>query len=394
MKLFKRTLGLILIIVALAVVTSVVMYSPEYMIRILRYGESDINDISIFTDHKIESSSKPFKYSTAINEGIGEILIRDSGELSELLEQSSTTSFLVIQNNTLVYEKYFGQNDVSTLNTSFSSVKSIVSILVGIAIDEGYIVSEADSIELYLPEFKNTRFGKITIEELLRMRSSISYKEGPLWFGDDARTYYTPDLRKLALHSIKNDSEYEGNFHYNNYHPLLLGIILERSTGMSVSQYFEEKIWNKIGAEYSASWSLDSVESSFEKMESGLNFRSIDYAKIGSMLLNQGKWNSSTIVSEDWLNKSIYSSEEYEAQNYIGSFLEGRNTNYQYMWYSENDESKDGNYYAAGKYGQFIYISPESNIVIVRTGNNTGNIDWWPDILHEVSAKVNNKLGK
>lgn len=69
---------------------------------------------------------------------------------------------------------------------------------------------------------------------------------------------------------IKIDKEYEGNFHYNNYHPLLLGIILERSTGQSVSSFLEEKLWKKLGTEYNASWSFDNNQSSFEKMEEAL----------------------------------------------------------------------------------------------------------------------------
>ena len=123
----------------------------------------------------------------------------------------------------------------------------------------------------------------ITIEDLLLMRSDIRYEEGNIWFGDVAKTYYMPNLRDLALSPDELTTKYEGKFHYNNYHPLLLGIILERSTGKHVAEYLEEKLWRKMGAEQDASWSLDSEESGFEKMESGINFIAIDFVKIGSM---------------------------------------------------------------------------------------------------------------
>lgn len=79
--------------------------------------------------------------------------------------------------------------------------------------------------------------------------------------------------------------EYNGRFYYNNYHPLLLGLISERSIGQSVYEFFGCEIWQKIGAEYDAYWSVDSNKSGFGKMESGINFRAVDFLKIGSMVL-------------------------------------------------------------------------------------------------------------
>jgi CubicO group peptidase (beta-lactamase class C family) len=174
---------------------------------------------------------------------------------------------------------------------------------------------------------------------------------------------------------METDKDYNGEFLYNNYHPLLLGIILERAAGMSVSEYFRQKIWDKIGAESDASWSLDSEKSGFEKMESGLNFKSIDFIKIGSMLLHRGKWNGETLVSEAWLDRSIIS-EDTSPQSSIG---------YQYMWYSFANEKGGYDYFAHGNHGQYLYISPENNTVIVRTGNEEGELDTWIDVLYQIS---------
>ena len=228
----------------------------------------------------------------------------------------------------------------------------------------------------------------ITIEDLLLMRSNISYEEGNIWFGDDAKTYYMPDLRDLALNHNVLTTNYQGKFHYNNYHPLLLGIILERSTGIRVSEYFEQKIWGKIGAENDASWSLDSKKTGFEKMESGINFKAIDFVKIGSMLLNGGTWNGQHIVNEEWIKLSTLSEFPLNNDVYKGSFLENSNTGYKYMWYSTPNNNGGLDYFAGGKYAQFLYISPENNIVILRTGKSAGNVDSWQDILKEVSLEV------
>ncbi|MFP4016802.1 MAG: serine hydrolase domain-containing protein, partial [Halanaerobiales bacterium] len=245
--------------------------------------------------------------------------------------------------------------------------------------------SEEQSIADYIQEFRDTTFQHISIKDLLLMRSDIYYEEGKLWFSDDTKTYYLPDLRDLAINNIRINKKYDGCFHYNNYHPLLLGIILERSTGVSVSAYLEEKIWSKLGMEYDATWSIDSFESNFEKMESGLNFRSIDFAKIGSMILHNGKWDEEDIVSDDWLKRSTIAEFPLKSEDYHGTFLENKNTAYKYMWYSLRNEKGGIDFYAAGKYGQYLYISPLNNTVIVRNGYSYGSVDWWPSVLAETA---------
>jgi len=396
-KVTKR-IGAILIIAIVCIIGfSVVLYSPEYMYRVLRYGESDVRDYLIFPKNEIIKSERPFNYSYEIDDRIGKMKVTYSisGELTEsnlesFLSSTNTMCFIVIHDDVVVFEEYYNGYSESSINTSFSTVKSMVSLLVGIAIDEGHIKSEDQLVEEFIEELKGTEIGKVTIKDLLLMRSPIKYHEGLLWFDDDAKTYYMPDLRKLAISGTEIDPDYNGKFHYNNYHPLLLGIIIERSTGKSVTDYFEEKIWKKIGARYNASWSIDSKESRFEKTESGLNFRAIDFAKVGSMLLHKGVWNENRIVSEQWIDKSTVAEFPLVEEEYNGSFLENKETGYQYMWYSTITQKLGIDYYALGKYGQFLYISPENNTAIVRTGINSGEVDWWPDILKEVASKVAN----
>jgi len=125
-------------------------------------------------------------------------------------------------------------------------------------------------------------------------------------------------------------------------------------------------------------------------MESGLNFRAIDLAKVGSMLLHKGFWNENRIVSEQWIDKSTVAEFPLVEEEYKGSFLENKETGYQYMWYSTITQKLGIDYFALGKYGQYLYISPKNNTVIVRTGVNYGEVDWWPDILKEIANKVAN----
>jgi CubicO group peptidase (beta-lactamase class C family) len=132
--------------------------------------------------------------------------------------------------------------------------KSFASALMGIAIDEGHIKSVDEPITNYLPELleKDKRFRSITIRHLLTMTSGIKYEEGGdlPWSedADDTKTYYATDLRELAL-NCQIEGEPGKYFEYNNYNPLLVGMILERATGMPVSHYMEAKLWMPMGME-------------------------------------------------------------------------------------------------------------------------------------------------
>ena len=394
----KVFIGIAIVLVVAIVGTlgvSMIIYSPDYLFRVLKNGNSGVDDYKIFSSRTIQKSDSPLSYSHNPDESIGDIevsaIISDEAvktDLDSFLAQTGTTSFIVLRDDEVVFEEYYNGYSSTSVNTSFSAAKSMNSLLIGIAIDEGFIQSENQLIEEFIAELEGTQIGEITIKQLLMMRSPIKYEEGGLWFGDDAKTYYMPDLRDMAINDTKINPDYNGKFHYNNYHPLLLGIIIERSTGRSVAEYFEEKIWKKIGAGSDASWSLDSEETQFEKMESGINFMSIDFVKIGSMLINNGEFNGNRVVSEDWINRSILADYPLNEQEYEGSFLEGKDTGYKYMWYSTINENNEIDYYAYGKYSQILYVSPANGIVILRTGTESGGIDWWPYILKEIVGEV------
>lgn len=397
--LFKRVILKILmgisVFVIITLLGSVIAFSPQYMYRIVRYGESDVKDYKIFPERIIKASQSPMIYEKALGNLEHHVIeYLENGQnrttdFNDYMENTGTTAFIVVHNDKLIHEGYYNGHTRESINTSFSSVKSIVTMLIGIAIEEGHISSEKDSIAKYIPELKNSDFENITIEDLLLMRSPIKYREGYLWFGDDAKTYYMPDLRNLAINSIKIDAKYDGGFLYNNYHPLLLGIILERSTGESVSSFLERTLWRKIGTEFDASWSLDSHKTGFEKMESGLNYRTIDFVKIGSLLLNEGRWDDEQIISNEWLEKSIFAHFPLDSNDYKRyPYMLNSGIGYQYMWYSIENTKGGYDFFAQGKYGQYLYISPENNVVIARNGFKVVNCGVWPLVLRDIADDI------
>jgi CubicO group peptidase (beta-lactamase class C family) len=267
---------------------------------------------------------------------------------------------------------------------------------VGVAIDQGLIGSVNDPITEYIPELaeRDVRFRNITVHDLLKMSSGIKYQEFFFFNGDNTLTYYYPDLRSIALTNTKIVDEPGEYFLYNNYHPLLLGIILERATGQSVAGFLEKNIWQRIGTEYPASWSLD--EHGFEKMESGINGRAIDFAKFGRLFLHKGQWEGEQVISEQWISESI-KDEGHPAAYYESSFgpeiRDAANGGYyQYMWYGLERKGGANDFYAAGRYGQIIYVSPQANLVIVRNGETYGpdmGLFDWIEIFYNVATQMN-----
>ena len=143
----------------------------------------------------------------------------------------------------------------------------------------------------------------ITLADLLTMASGLRYEESsfPFPWGDDTYTYYGTDLRSEALDRTEVEGPPGERWHYNNYNPLLLGLVLERATGESVSEQMSRRLWRPLGAASDASWSLDSDESGFEKLESGVNATALDYARFGLLFLHGGRWNGRRIVSRRWV---------------------------------------------------------------------------------------------
>jgi CubicO group peptidase (beta-lactamase class C family) len=281
----------------------------------------------------------------------------------DVLRATDTLAFLVVHDDRLVYERYFDGADRQTRQTSFSVAKSFVSTLVGIAIDEGRIGSVEDPVTDYLPELaaRDPRFERITLRHLLTMSSGLRYWETDLpWpWTDDTYTYYGVDLRDVALDRTRIERPPGQRWQYNNYHPLLLGMVLERATGMSVSNYLATRLWQPLGAEGDATWNLDSERSGFEKLESGLNATPVDFARFGQLFLHDGESNGTRIVSKGWVRAATTADVTTDPADL-----------YQYFWWV--DVERPGRFYALGNYGQYIYVAPDADAVVVRFGRDWG----------------------
>jgi CubicO group peptidase (beta-lactamase class C family) len=224
------------------------------------------------------------------------------------------------------------------------------------------------------------------------MSSGIKYVENGFINGDDALTYYYPDLHELALRKSSIDGEPGKTWLYNNYHPLMLGIILERATGTQVAKYLETKLWQPMGAEYPASWSLDSNKTAFEKMESGINARAIDFAKLGWLYLNGGAINGQQILPADWVDQATRMDTTVDRGVYYPSNMEQPYGHifHQLLWWGVQEDDGSHGFAAEGNFGQQIFVYPEKRIIIVRNGERYGiPTEEWFGLLMAFSKALN-----
>lgn len=340
--------------------------------RSIAWGDADVDDHTRFPSRAVPASGTAYVYEKAEGypDGLPATLVLPGGEkLADLFAGSQTTAFLVIKDDRLVYEGYFNGSSHDAVQTSFSVAKSFGSAMLGAAIADGVIASIDDPVTKYIPELlgRDPRFAAITIRHLVTMSSGLHYEEYGVPWSDDALTYYDPDLRGLALRKTRVEEPPGQRFHYNNYNPLLFGMILERATGQNVAGYLSATIWKPVGAEADATWSIDSNENGFEKMESGINARAIDFAKLGSLYLHRGEFNGRRILPAEWTDASTT-----PALPTGLPFSSG----YGRWWWTHEAEGLGAYYSARGNKGQFVFVFPSKGLIVTRHGRDYGGVDW------------------
>ena len=353
--------------------------------KISKIGLPESDDYKLFAGRTIESGAETFHfYPSNPSLNLGETIEVDSrridagdDKLDSFLKDHKTLSFLIIRNDSLLYQYYDQSKTDTSIVTSFSVAKAFISALIGIAIADGKIPGVSTSIVSYFPELTNQGFEPVTINNLLDHTSGIHYKEIQNHVGGSLEFYWGKDLSKdiLNIHPVYTPGEH---FEYSNINTQLLAMILKRATGMNVSEYLQEKIWKPIGMEYPASWSLsENGTDGVEKAFCCLNARTIDFAKFGRLYLNRGNWNGKQIIPESWIDQSLRSSKE-----------NGQRLTYHYNW--GIGPKKYGSFYAIGLYGQLIYMYPEKNVIIVRFGK--ADLGYNPPFLYHTMLQICDQL--
>ena len=377
---------------------------PVAAFRILTSLSPGLSTWRIFPQREVMNAAPVSSLGKAEGKSIPEAVAYEyrrrtrTERLADLLARTDTKAFIVIRDDKVLFEAYPDGGSRDTLYTSFSIAKSIMSALVGIAIEEGKIGGVQDEVVKYIPELRGRGLDSLTIRDMLTMSSGIPFRvsdEGIsvldlpfLAFGEDARQYYSTDLRADALSLRAGDEPAGAYFRYDDWHAILEGMILERATGGSISSYLQEKLWKPAGMEYPASYSLDSAKDGFEKVNASFNARAIDFARFGLVFLHRGFWNGRRILPEAWVDESTSPDPGDRRPWKVYKGWKNRGGYYKYHWWGLVNPDGSYDYVARGVRGQTLYISPTRDAVVLRLGGDPDPYVVWPFVARSLLSRL------
>jgi len=282
--------------------------------------------------------------------------------LSERLEafhqKTKTVAFVLIKNDSLFFEKYYEGYGPDPNSNSCSVAKSFVSALLGKAIKEGKIESLDQKVKEFIPELQGTFADQVTVGDLSSMASGQKWDEAyysPLSVTTAA--YFVDDLGQLILQQ-PIDEEPGKKYIYKSGTTQLLGMVLTKATGKSLTDYLYETLWNPMGAEYESYWQIDNKESGLEKAYCCIASNAKDFARLGKLYKDYGRWQGQVLLDSTFIAKSIQA-----------RFPES--PEYGYGWWLKSYKGHDV-FMMRGHLGQYIVVFPKENIILVRLGHTKG----------------------
>jgi CubicO group peptidase (beta-lactamase class C family) len=267
--------------------------------------------------------------------------------IDDYIDNQRVAGLLVIQDGRILYERYELGNSEDTRWVSFSVAKSVVAMLVGAAIQDGYIASVDEKVTDYLPRLKGSAYDQATIRSLLQMASGIAWNED---YADPQSDVAQATYDTLSLYEYLRDKPRKAEpgevFNYNTAETNLAGTLLRAAIGNNLATYLAEKIWKPYGMEADAYWQLtEPGGGEFGGCCISATLR--DYGRLGLFALGDGRLpDGSRVLPEDWMTESTTPSKGFAGYGY-------------FWWLKEG-----GAFEASGVFGQGIYVNPRHNVVI------------------------------
>jgi len=352
----------------LVVVVAVFLLLPSnyYVSRALIHLMPKIDQYTIFDNRNVAASDpQPWDFAENVTDRV------IAPEFESDFSKYQTVAFVVVQHNKIIFEQYWKNYTPISLSNSFSMSKSIISLLVGCAIKDGSIKSVDQPVSDFLPEWTSFEGKKLTIKDLLTMSAGVEWDESHnSLFSKTTEAYYGKDLWKLTL-TEKLVEKPGVRFNYQSGVSQILAFLLQKATGKSVSQYASEKIWTPIQAEEDAVWSLDHKKG-MEKAYCCFNSNARDFARLGQLILNKGRWNGKQVVDSNYIKEATTPATWLQytpktSQNESVSVKPVPCTFYGYQFWIANYQGLKVPYFR-GILGQYILVIPELDAVIVRLG--------------------------
>jgi len=348
----------VLIIIFLLIIAIVGAYflSPAYLKTAIQYQTPDIDDYKIFENRTVKAGNHiAWKLTSDYNK-------KELNKITfEKIESFDPVAFLVVQNGKIKFEKYWEGHSKDSISNSFSVTKSIISLLIGIAIDEGHIKSVDQKVGDFIPEFAIAPNNVLSIKDLLTMSSGLDWDEAySSPFSITTQAYYGTDLHELVK-DLKVIEKPGVLWEYMSGNTQLLAFILKKATGKEVSDYASGKLWKPLGAKNDALWCLDKKDG-MEKAYCCFNSTARDFARIGQLVLNDGMFDGVEIISKKYIDEATKPA--INLANNKGGLVDFYGYQFWIIQYKGYDIP-----YARGILGQYIFVVPDKNAVIVRLGH-------------------------
>ena len=332
------------------------VYNFEYILKGVKttylsgYTTAYIDDYTEFDNRVIEAGNpQPWPLHSNYNQ------LEATEELDQLNEELETVAFLIIKNDSILYEKYAENYGPDSKTNSFSMAKSVVAALLGKAIMDGHIKSLDQPVADFFPQFDK----RLTVGDLASMASGLNWEEdyySP--FSMTARAYFDDNIREQILQLEVVDppgKEYE----YLSGNTELLAMVIEKATDQTLSDYLSQSFWKPLGMQEDALWQLDSEESGMEKAYCCIASNAKDFARFGKLYKDFGNWNGKQLLDSAYVARSI--TPRFEEAPHYG-----------YGFWLENLDGKKV-FYMRGILGQYVIVVPEDDLIIVRLGHQVGD---------------------
>lgn len=354
MNLIKKTLKWALLSVT---AIAVVLYATDtdYLFKAVRtvyfngYTTAFIDDYSFFDNSVIASKdSKAWPLHKDYNK------IPATEKLIKLHKSQGTVAYVIIKNDSLIYEAYYDNYSENSKSNSFSMAKSYVCGLLGKAIMEGYIENLEQPVGDFFPQYLEGLSGKVTVGDLASMASGSSWKENYYWpINITAKAYYGKELEEtiFGVSTVKTPGQ---SFEYSSGDTQLLAMVIEKATGKKLYNYLSESLWIPLESENDALWQLDSEANGLVKAYCCIASNAKDFARLGKLYKDFGRWKGTQILDSAFVAKSIKPRFKDSPQYGYGFWLK-----------TQNDKSF---FMMEGHLGQCVVVSPSDNLIVVRLG--------------------------
>ena len=360
MKYVKRFLkGLLIFLVSCIILLYIFDY--DYILKGVRvvymtgHTTAYIDDYEHFDNRVIENGNST--YTIPNHEEYNSVPATD--KLNETNDSLGTIAYLIIKNDSIWYENYAEGYGTASMTNSFSMAKSIVTALMAKAIMQGHIKGLDQPVGDFIPQFSEGLAAKMTVGDLSSMSSGLNWDESyKSPFSITAKAYYDTDLRDVML-DLKVVDQPGEKFKYLSGNTQLLGMVIEKATGKTLTQYLSESFWKPMGMQHDALWQLDSEDSGMEKAYCCIASNALDFAKFGLLFKNMGVYNGKRILPEDFIK--LATQPRFPKDDMYGYGF----------WLSDHMGKKI--FAMRGILGQYVICIPEDDLIIVRLGHQRGN---------------------